>query len=64
MSWHIVLNFLNACGTFVDAQFIVGADNPAIGICLRRMGPPHTLQYAEIRDGAASRGPVRLQSLA
>ena len=30
MSWHIVLNFLNACGTSVDAQFIVGADNPAI----------------------------------
>ena len=28
------------------------------------MGPLHTLQYAEIRDGAASRGPVRLQSLA
>ena len=25
------------------------------------MGPPHTLQHAEIRDGAASRGPVRLQ---
>ena len=30
MSWHIVLNFLNACCTSVDAQFIVGADNPAI----------------------------------
>ena len=27
-------------------------------------GTPHTLQYAEIRDGAASRGPVRLQPLA
>ena len=30
MSWHIVLNFLNTCGTSVDAQFIVGADYPAI----------------------------------
>ena len=30
MSWHIVLNFLNACATSVDAQFIVDADNPAI----------------------------------
>ena len=28
------------------------------------MGPPHTLQYAEIRDGAASCGPVHLQPLA
>ena len=28
------------------------------------MGPPYTLQYAEIRDGAASHGPVRLQLLA
>ena len=26
--------------------------------------PSHTLQYSEIRDGAASRGPVRLQPLA
>ena len=30
MSWHIVLNFLNACGPSVDAHFIVGADIPAI----------------------------------
>ena len=30
MSWHIVLNFLNACGTSVDAQLIVGADNPTM----------------------------------
>ena len=28
------------------------------------MGPPHPLQYAQTRDGAALRGPVRLQSLA
>ena len=30
MSWLIVLNLLNACGTSVDAQLIVGADNPAV----------------------------------
>ena len=35
MSWHIVLNFLNACGTSVDTQFIVGADNPAISAMMR-----------------------------
>ena len=27
------------------------------------MGPPHTLQHAEIKDDAAACGPVRLQPL-